>query len=397
MQVNQVYEILNTITEEMLGDSIVVNEDLSNVVEIGRAFENLENGLDNYVRKLQDHIGRVIFVNRVYGGRAPQVLFRDGWEYGSILEKIRCKLPEATENESWLLEDGASYDPNVFTAPDVSVKFFNKRVTFEIPISITERQVKSSFSSATQLNAFYSMIQTAIENSMTVKLDSLIMRTINAGIGETLAAEFPNADYGDGSGIRAVNLLYKYNTEVLGYDPDDQQSTVTPLTAAEAMRSPDFIRYAALQISLYADRLRVMSTLFNVEGTEKFTPRDLLKIVMLSEFKRAADVYLYSDTFHEELARLPEADPVTYWQGSGVDYDFDSTSAINIKTPSGDTVQAGGILCAMFDREAAGVANLDRRVTSNYNPKAEFWNEWHKADAGYILDMSENFVVFFVA
>lgn len=389
MKVEQVYEILNTITSELLGDSIVVEEDLSNVVDIGKAFENLENGLDNYVRKLQDHIGKVVFVNRVYGGRAPSVL-RDGWEYGSILEKIRAKLPEAQENETWELENGASYDPNIFTAPDVAVKFFNNRVTFEIPISITERQVKSSFSNATQLNAFYSMIQTAIENSMTIKLDSLIMRTINAGIGETVYSDFNNGGYDQGSGVRAVNLLYKYNTEVLA-------SGATPLTAAEAMVDPEFIRYAAFQIGLYADRLAVMSTLFNVEGTEKFTPFDKLHIVMLSEFKRAADVYLQSETFHDEFTRLPEAESVTYWQGSGTDYAFESTSKIDIVTPSGQNIELGGILCTMFDNDTLGVANLDRRVTTNYNPKAEFWNEWHKADAGYFLDLAENMLVFYVA
>lgn len=389
MKVEQVYEILNTITSELLGDSIVVEEDLSNVVDIGQAFENLENGLDNYVRKLQDHIGKVVFVNRVYGGRAPSVL-RDGWEYGSILEKIRAKLPEATENESWDLTPGASYDPNIFTAPDISVRFFNNRITFEVPISITEKQVKSSFSNATQLNAFYSMIQTAIENTMTIKLDSLIMRTINAGIGETVYSDFNNGGYDQGSGVRAVNLLYKYNTEVLA-------SGATPLTAAEAMVDPEFIRYAAFQIGLYADRLAVMSTLFNVEGTEKFTPFDKLHIVMLSEFKRAADVYLQSETFHDEFTRLPEAESVTYWQGSGTDYAFESTSKIDIVTPSGQNIELGGILCTMFDNDTLGVANLDRRVTTNYNPKAEFWNEWHKADAGYFLDLAENMLVFYVA
>ena len=233
MLVTQVYEILNTITEEILGDSVVVAEDLSNVVDVGKAFENLENGLDNYVRKLQDHIGRMVFVNRVYGGRAPRVLM-DGWEYGSIMEKVRAALPEATENESWELESGTSYDPNIFTAPSISVKFFNKRVTFEIPISITERQVKSSFSNATQLNAFYSMIQTAIENSMTVKLDSLIMRTINAAIAETVYSEYPTADYDDTSGVRAINLLYLYNQTIPEADA---------LTASEAIYDPEFIKY----------------------------------------------------------------------------------------------------------------------------------------------------------
>lgn len=390
MLMTQVYEILNTITTEILGEEVIVNEDLSNVVDIGRAFENLDNGLDNYVRRLQDHIGRMVFVDRVYSGRAPRVLM-DGWEYGSILEKLRAALPEATENESWNLQDGASYDPNIFTAPQISVKFFNKRVTFEIPISITEKQVKSSFSNATQLNAFYSMIQTAIENSMTVKLDSLIMRTINSAIAETIYSEYTGGvgTYDDSTGVRAVNLLYMYNKTL--------PETATPLTAADAIHDPDFIRFASYQMALYSDRLAVISTLFNIGGTEKFTPKDRQHFVMLSEFKRAADVYLQSDTFHDEFTKLPDAESVTYWQGSGIDYAFESTSAINVTTADNHTVSLSGILGVIFDRDTLGVANLDRRVTTNYNPKAEFWNEWHKADAGYFLDLDENCVVFFVA
>lgn len=387
MQVTQVYSILNDITHEILGDTVLVNEDLSNVVEIGESFQNAA-GLDNFVRSLNDHIGRMVFVDRVYGGRAPRVLM-DGWEYGSILEKVRATMPEATENESWELEDNTSYDPNVFYKPSVSVKFYNKRVTFEIPISLTERQVKSAFSNATQLNAFFSMIQTAIQNSMTVKLDALIMRTINAGIGETLADAFPLGAYGSGSTNRAVNLLYLYNQQY--------NAGGTPLTAAAALSSKDFLRFAAYHLMLYSDRLEVISTLFNVEGTEKFTPKDRQRIVLLSEFKRAADVYLQSDTFHDELTRLPASDSVTYWQGSGTGYAFSATSAVDIKTPTGKTVQAAGILGVIFDRDTLGVANLNRRVTTNYNPKAEFWNEWHKMDSGYFLDLSENMVVFYIA
>lgn len=389
MKVNQVYELLNTITTEILGDSVIVAEDLSNVVDVGRAFENLSNGYDNYVRKLHDHIGKMVFVDRKYSGRAPSVLM-DGWEFGSILEKVRADLPVAEENESWELTDRASYDPNIFYKPSVSVKFFNDRVTFEIPISITEKQIKSSFSNATQLNAFYSMIQTAIENSMTVKLDGLIMRTINAGIAETVYAEFPGGagTYDDTTGVRAVNLLYLYNQTVAEADR---------LTASEAIRNPDFIRFATATMGNYVDRLEVMSDLFNIGGTSKFTPRDRLHFLMLSEFKRATDVYLQSSTFHDEFTRLPDAESIVYWQGSGTDYGFDSTSAINVKTPSGHDVAISGILGVMFDRDTLGVANIDRRVTTNYNAKAEFFNEWHKYTAGHFLDLDENLVVFFVA
>ncbi len=387
MKVTQVYEILNTITKEMLGESVIVNEDLSNVVDIGKAFENLDNGLDNYVRKLQDHIGKMVFVDRVYGGRAPSVLM-DGWEFGSILEKVRAALPEAQENESWELEDGTSYDQDIFTAPNVSVKFFNNKVTFEIPISITEKQVKSSFSNATQLNAFYSMIQNAVQNSMTVKMDSLIMRTINAGIAETIHDEFSSGVYTGASGVRAVNLLYLYN-----------QRTGGNLTAANAITDSGFIRFASYMIKNYVGYMHDMSTLFNIGRTEKFTAADRMKVVMLNQFKNAAEVYLYDglNQFNTEGIKFPQVDGVSYWQGSGIDLGFNSVSAINVKTPSGDTVSVTGVLACMFDRDALGVANMDRRVTNHYNAKAEFWNEWHKMDAGYFLDFDENMVVFFAA
>lgn len=387
MKVTQVYEILNTITNELLGESVIVNEDLSNVVDIGKAFENLENGYDNYVRKLHDHIGKMVFVDRVYSGRAPSVIM-DAWEFGSILEKVRANLPEAQENESWELEDGTSYDPNIFYKPSVSAKFFNSKVTFEIPISITEKQVKSSFSNATQLNAFYSMIQTAITNSMTVKLDGLVMRTINSGIAETIHNEFSGGTYTGASGVRAVNLLYLYN-----------QKTGGSLTATQAMTDPGFIRFASFTMKNYIGYLHDMSTLFNIGGTEKFTPDDRMKIVMLNQFKNAAEVYLYDglNQFNTDGIKFPQVDGVSYWQGSGLDLGFASTTAINVKTPSGDTVSITGVLACIFDRDALGVANVDRRVTTNYNAKAEFWNEWHKYDAGYFLDLDENFVVFFVA
>ena len=389
MQVSQIYTLMNTITTEILGDSVVVAEDLSNVVDIGRAFENA-NSLDNFVRSLNDHVGRMVFVDRVYSGRAPSVLM-DGWEFGSVLEKVRANLPEATENESWELQDGASYDPNIFYKPSVVAKFYNDRITFEIPISFTEKQVKSAFSDAVQLNAFLSRIYTAVNNSMAVKLDSLIMRTINSGIAETVAHDFPTGGYGASSGVRAVNLLYLYNQTLPGGS--------TPLTAAQAMRTPEFLRFAAYTIKNYVGRMKNMSKLFNIGGTEKFTPADRMHVVLLEEFRNATEVYLYDglNQFNTENLRLPgEVEEVSYWQGSGTDYGFDSTGAINVISPSGKSVNVTGVVGVIFDRDALGVANMDRRVTTNYNAKAEFWNEWHKYDAGYFLDTDENFVVFYV-
>lgn len=386
MRVEQIYNTLNTISTEVLGDSIIVQEDLSNIVDLGEAFEN-SYGLDNFVRSLVDHIGRMIFVDRIYGGRAPSVLV-DGWEYGAILEKISCALPEAQENEMWNLQDGQSYDPYIFKNPEVQVKFFNDRITFDIQLSITTKQVKSAFDNVTQMNAFMSMLYTSVANSATVKTDALIMRTINNMIGETFYSEFPNGTYTGVTGIRAVNLLKLYNDTVEQADA---------LTADEFIRTPEAIRFAVLIFKNYIDRIKVMSTLFNMGGQERFTPDDRLHIIMLSEFANAADVYLQSDQFNEQYTALPRAERTVFWQGSGIDYGFDSTGAIKIQTSAGHTIDASGILAVMFDRDALGVANVDRFVTSAYNAKADFTNNFYHYTQGMWNDGNENFVVFYVA
>lgn len=391
MTVQQIHTLMNTVTSEILGKSDIVAEDLSNVVDVGKElFSNTD--VDNYVKSLVNHIGKVIFVNRPYTGNVPSMMM-DSWEFGSVLEKIQADIPQATENSSWELTDGKSYDPNVFYKPSVSVKFFNSRVTFEVPMSFTEKQVKESFSNAAQLNGFLSMLYNAVDKSMTVKVDSLVMRTIDNMIAHTLHAEFPtvnDGNYSAVSGTKAVNLLKLYNAKYS-----------KTLTAESAITDPDFIRYASYIMGVYADRMGKLSTLFNVGKKERFTPSDMLKVVMLSDFEKAASTYLYADTWHNENVKLPTAETVPYWQGSGQDYSFANTSDIhvNITDGSGGTVEivAAGILAIMYDKDAMGVCNTDRRVTTQYNAKAEFFNNFYKFDASYFNDLNENFVVFFVA
>lgn len=384
MEISQVYQIVNSATQEAIGESAVVNEDLSNIVDVGAAIFNA-SAFDAFVKSLVNHIGKVIFVNRPYRGSAPSVLM-DAWEYGSVVEKISSEMPEATENESWELEDGASYDPNVFHAPKAEAKFFNKMTTFEIDRSITERQVRQSFSSATQLNAFVSMLFNEVEKSLTVKNDALIMRTINNMIVETMYAQFSGGDITGAGGPKAVNLLSRFNTQ---YNKN--------LTAAAAILDPDFIRYAAYYMALYVDRLTRMSTLFNVGGKQRFTPKDLQHIVMLSEFRSAADVFLQSSTFHDEYTKLVNAETVPFWQGSGTDYAFSNTGKIDAVSAAGHSQTVTGVLGCIWDRDALGVMNFNSRVTTQYNAKAEFTNYFYKRDARYFNDLNENFVVFFVA
>ena len=380
---------MNSVSQEVLGKTDLVHEDLTGLVDLGNEVFN-QNAIDNYVKSLVNHIGKVVFVNRPYSGKVPSVLM-DAWEFGSVMEKISADIPQAEENDSWNLTDGTEYKQDVFHKPTVTAKFFNSKVTFEVPVSITERQVKESFSSAAQLNGFLSMIYNAVDKSMTIKTDALIMRTINNMIAETLDADKAafggsTVNYSSASTVRCVNLLKLYNT-----------AKGAKLTAATAILDPEFIRFAAYQMGLYADRLGSISTLFNVGGKERFTPKDALHTVLLSDFAAAAKAYLYADTYHNEQVLLPKAETVPSWQATGKDYAFANVSKIDVKSASGASISIGGVLGVMFDRDALGVTNSDKRVTTNYNAKAEFFNNYYKFDAAYFNDTNENFVVFFIA
>lgn len=379
MKIKQVYEIVNDATKQVLGETAVVQEDLSDVVSIGEQIANA-NLYDKYVGALVNRIAKNIFSIRAYSGRAPKVLM-DSWEFGSIVQKVHMQLPDAEENESWELVDGAVYEQDQFYKPNVFVKLWNQKTTFEIPISIAEEQLKQSFLGAEEMNRFISMIYLAVENSLTLKFDTLIMRTINNFIGATI---------NDNSATRVVKLLTEYNT-IYG----------TSLTNTKALYDKDFLRYCAYRIKQVATRMSTYSTLFNIGGTQKHTPRDVLRIVMLDYLDAGVSAFLQSDTFHDELVKLPEADVVSCWQGTGTGYALVDASKVDVQVLNNAgtkvSVSQSYIVACLFDRDALGVTALNKRVKEHYNAKAEFFNYWYKEDAGYFNDYNENFVVFVVA
>ena len=391
MEVKQVADIVNGMTSEILGESAIQTEDLSNVVDMGKAiFDN--TSYDKFVRTLVDHIGRVMFVNRTYTG-SSLALRRDNWEYGAVLEKItELELPEAVEMEDFSLVDGASYDPNVFIKPQVAAKFYNKRTVFEVDRSIADDQCKSAFSSPEQLNAFVSMLFNGIDKTINVKLEALSERVINSMIAQTFVNEFPtvvNNNYSGMTGVKAVNLLYTYNTKFS-----------KSLTAATCLYDEDFLKWAAMTIRRYTVRMTKMSNLFNIGGLPRFTPTDMQHVILHGDFSTAAEMYLQSDTFHNELVSMPDFIEVPYWQGSGTGYDFSSTGLVNATIDvngTSKTLQTSGIIGVIFDHDCCGINCERRKVDTNYNGKANFTNYFYKQFANYYGDSNENFVVFYVA
>lgn len=390
MTVKQIYDILNDIMCEVTGQLVpqyddqgdpinpvpIIQEDLSNIVDIGKTiFDN--NWRDNYVKAMINRIGREVFVDRTYEGYAPSVL-RDSWEYGSIMSKTRCKVFDAKANPSWSLQKGQTVNQFEFNPPDVTQKFYNSKTAWQIDCSFTEVQLKESFTSAAAMNRFMSMIENRINTSMTIYIDSLVMRTINNFIAEKLYLS---------NGV--IDLLAEYNAGL-----------AEPITAAAAMRSKEFLRFAALTISLCVDRFRAPSANFNYVGDDDtnitFTPREFAHLVLHTDLAKAMEVYLQSDTYHDELVRIGEYETIPYWQIQGDKYQLANTSRIDVKLASDNThtVNRNYVVGVLFDRDAIAVCNENRRTTNSYNANGEYFNNFYKIDTSFLNDLAENGLVF---
>ena len=385
MKVKQIATILNTvINPEQIGETAVVNEDLSNIVDVGKALTaagTFGENFDNFTKALIDQVGKVVFVDRVYTAQGPNLL-RDSWEYGSVLQKVRCDLPDADDNKTWSLADlanGSTVDPFVITKPTVKAKYFNSKTTFEVPITLAEEQVKEAFKSPSDMNRFMSMIENRVLMKRALCTEAMSKRTLNNLIAQKIHAK-----------SNVVNLLKNYNT-----------SYSKTLTAATCLSDPDFLKYCAKTIMMYKKYIAEASMLYNNDGYVTFTPEDRLEFTVLSEFSKDLQVYMYADTYNKEFVQLDGYSEVAYWQGSGTNNAFNEISKIDVKALTADgtefTVSQTGVVAVMYDRDAAAICNENERVTSIYNPKAEYWNYFYKYDCAYMNDTAENCIVFIIS
>lgn len=391
MKITQLKDIINGtvgttgIVDQVTGKAPVANEDLSNIVDIGKAvLKFTDQGNENYdsfMRNLIDQVGKVMFVDRKYTSQAPDIL-KDGWEYGSILQKVRCEVPDARDNATWDLFNypkagGAAYpDPFELSKPSATAKFFNSKATYEVPITLTDVQLRESFRNAAEFGRFIAMIENRIAMKITLINDGLIMATIDNLIGQTL----------NGTGGKVVNLLALYN------------GASGTLTAAEALTNKEFLRFASATIAKYKKYVAQAGSLYNAGNYVTFTPAERLKFIANTEFAKALDAYLYSDTYNEEFVKLDGYSEVAFWQGSGTDNGDRLTVDVKIDVNGTATeVKNTGVLAVMFDDEAAAVCNQNYRVTSQYNGRGEYTNYFYKWDAMYMNDVEENCVVFTIA
>lgn len=387
MKVKQISSMLNQVFGEILGDTGLIAEDMSNLVSAGQIITSstqFGDNFENYAGKIVDKVGRTVFADRVY--RAKDLgIWRDSWEYGSVLEKIRVDVGDYEDNCEWDLTKpgttGLDYNENLqahieelfkFVPANTQAKYFNLKTTFKTVISITRKQLKSAFNGASEMARFIGMIENRIMSKMEIAKDQLQRRTLVNLIGTKIHAG------------TVVDLKAEF----------EAAGGATIATFAAALKDPDWLKFAAKKITMDREFMTEPSKIYNEGNFYTHTPIEDSRLVVLADLDAGLKFNLYGDTYNEEFVKLDNYKTVPFWQGSGTTMSLADRSKINIKTAGGDAVEKTGVIGVLFDRDAAMVCNEDPDVRSQYNADGNFTNYFYTYDCSYFNDFDENAIVY---
>ncbi len=398
MQVSQVYSIINTAIADA-GQNVTV-KDTSSIVSFGKTLIVDEHVRDNFFRKLIDRIGRTVIEERRYLGDMYN-LRKEPFEYGAILQKIYVEPMPAKINNSWDLQNGDIVQIGEVYKANVTVTLWNQVDTWEVDITIVEEQIKSAFLNAESLGAFIASLFTKVEDSLAMqyeKLEELVFCTM---IGNAL-----HATDDEGHNYLKINLA---KIADLGEDlmTDTGGGVLTKIN--DALRSKEALLLMLKYINKYSLLMRKMTTVFNSMNFNRFTPKDRQRLAIHTDLMTGFNTILKAYAYNDDALEIPDENVtvVPYWQsfaneGEGSTGEpfvtINEDKAIKIShnwNGSGvSSVENDCVLAVLYDEEAIATTIQNRRIKSDVIGKGEFTNYYYKAEIGYLIDPSENCIVF---
>lgn len=392
--VKQITTLINDVVEDMTGQSAAAQTlETTDLVSLGKSIENA-GLIEGFFGALCNRLAKTVYFVRLYDPDTKTPILRDEHEYGAFVQKVYYTSPAFVDNEEYSVPDNSSpkkyqtkspYDVTQTVA--VSAKIFDAQGTFSLNIVRPVDQIRSAFLSGEEMMRFIDGIYLCIENELQLAKEGLVATAINTA----MAYDIENG--------MARNLLAEYNALL----PDG----VDALLAADCLRDADFLRYAGMEIKRTMDFMQRMSTEFNSAGYKTFTPREALSLTVLSAFSDATDLYLSSDTFHNDLVALPKYSAVPFWQRMADDtvQGFAEISEIKIKHSAltggpgaaAHIVNQAGIIAFVHDIEHVAAYFGHRRSWEKYNEIQDLYVHGEVVRNGYAVDPNANGIVFYVA
>ena len=368
MTTEQIYGLVNTVNAEAFGHSAMVVTDTSSLISLGNTVLSSSTNTENFLNTLAQRIGRTILRFREYRNKLGDMVLND-FEYGAILQKIKVNMPEAELDQSYDLIDGNTVDPYVIAKPSVDQKLFVTRTPYQFHITIQRVHLKEAFLSPEAMGAFIGVVFGEVRNAIEISLENLGRITLATAIAEC-------------SGAREIALVTDFNNE---YNPSPA------LTAAEALHNEEFLRYAIMRMMTLTDAIQDASELYNDGSVVTFTPREDVRIRVISEFQRRIESNVLYAAFNERSVDIPDGyKKLNFWQAAQTPYD------VNIIRPSDQTATTvNNVVAILYDRDAMGIYKIDEEIaTSDLNAAGLYYNQyWHEKQLRFI-DMSETVFIF---
>lgn len=370
MAVKQIYDIVNSVNSQTMGLTNLTVVDEQGLISLGQTVLTTNGLADTWLNSLAQRIGRTIISFREYKSKYSDMVL-DSMQWGNIVQKIKVSMPEATEDESYNLVDGQSVDMYKVANPKVTQSFFTTETPYQFYVTIKRTQLEEAFTSEGSMNGFISAIYGEVQNAIELSLESLARNCINNFIAERLKTN--KGKY---------NLLAMYNTE-----------TNKTLTTDTCLHDKDFLAYCVSRIKLISKYMENMSNIYN-DGTQtRHTPKSLQHLRVLEDFESRLETVVQYQAFRDGYVKLENYHTTSFWQS--INY----PSNINIKPSSGGTaIEQGNILAILYDRDALGLYKKDSwNSTTPFNSAGGYYNSYYHHKELYFNDLSENFVVFYIA
>lgn len=374
MELIQIADLLNDkLVPNLLGQETTIAPDLSNIVELGTAIEDLTGDeFLNFAKTFAVGVARNEFETRLYKARYYG-LMNDAREYGGVIQRARAKsLIEATDSHIWALQDGQDYFDGKYHGTDLDIKIYSMDDAYKIVHSIPNEEFKQYFTSADGVSTLVAMIEANVRNSNEVKLEALAKSTLQQLIAST---------------NNVIHMVTLYNSL---FNPD------TDLTTNTCLRDASFLRFFVEQTLRLRDMMRDMNKKYNDGTVPTFTPEEDLRVTMLTEVDKAIVCNMLADTFHRDLLEIGQYNTINFWQNSSDELLPTLGVTAEVKYQGEDDAQAttvSSVGACIYDKYSAGMCARLSKITSQYIGSEDFTNYYHHVANSRFVDTRNSAIV----
>lgn len=370
MAVKKIYDIVNSVNSQTMGVKDLTVVDEQGLISLGETVLTTNGLADTWLNSLAQRIGKTIISFREYKSKYSDMVL-DSMQWGNIVQKIKVSMPLATEDESYSLVNGKSVDMYKVANPKVTQSFFTTETPYQFYVTVKRTQLEEAFTSEGAMNGFIGAIYGEVQNAIELSLEGLARNCINNFIAERFA-----------SGKSYFNLLKMYNDE-----------TNKALTVNTCLHDKEFLAYCVSRINLISKYMENMTLIYN-DGTQKrHTPKSLQHLRVLEDFESRLETVVQYQAFRDGYVKLNNYHTTSFWQS------IKKPDEINITTASkGTSLLQSGIMAVLYDRDALGLYKKDSwNSTTPFNSAGGYYNTYYHHKELYFNDLSENFVVFYLA